>query len=76
MSYSNYFNIGEPFCGLMLFCHLQPVPPSPVAARKISFNGLKETIVLPQQAGESFVNYSCIFTFSCFTLWLLFCNFL
>ena len=32
---------------------LQPVPPSPVAARKISFNGLKETIVLPQQAGNS-----------------------
>ena len=32
---------------------LQPVPPSPVAARKISFNGLKETIVLPQQAGKS-----------------------
>jgi len=31
---------------------LQPVPPSPVAARKISFNGLKETIVLPQQAGK------------------------
>lgn len=28
----------------------KPVPPSPVASRKISFNGLKETIVLPQQA--------------------------
>lgn len=35
----------------MFFGHLQPVPPSPAAARKISFNGLKETIVLPQQAG-------------------------
>ena len=32
-------------------CCLQPIPPSPVSARKISFNGLKETIVLPQQAG-------------------------
>ncbi|PFX31127.1 PHD finger protein 12 [Stylophora pistillata] len=30
--------------------YLQPIPPSPVSARKISFNGLKETIVLPQQA--------------------------
>ena len=35
-----------------LFYQLQPVPPSPGAARKISFNGLKETIVLPQQAGK------------------------
>ena len=38
---------------LLVFGHLQPVPPSPVAARKISFNGLKETVVLPQQAGKS-----------------------
>ena len=36
-----------------IFCLSQPVPPSPVASRKISFNGLKETIVLPQQAGKS-----------------------
>ena len=35
-----------------LFYQLQPVPPSPGTARKISFNGLKETIVLPQQAGK------------------------
>lgn len=33
-----------------LLTQTKPVPPSPVAARKISFNGLKETIVLPQQA--------------------------
>lgn len=40
----------------MFFCPLQPVPPSPGAARKISFNGLKETIVLPQQAGKFSAN--------------------
>ncbi|XP_068678746.1 PHD finger protein 12-like isoform X2 [Montipora foliosa] len=33
-----------------LLTQTKPVPQSPAAARKISFNGLKETIVLPQQA--------------------------
>ncbi|XP_022781458.1 PHD finger protein 12-like [Stylophora pistillata] len=33
-----------------LLTQTKPIPPSPVSARKISFNGLKETIVLPQQA--------------------------